>query len=619
MEDPDTGETWSCADDPRYTSIKEGLAILSEADVIIGHNIINFDIPALHKVYPDWTYKGDPFDTIIATRTIWPDLWKKDTKLVEAGRLDSQLRTRHSLLSWGQRLGIMKDDFKTTDNWQTWTKEMQDYGEQDVTVTTALFKLIESKGDQWKEPLQLEHDFCRIIEAQEKQGCVFDLHAATELHGKLNALKLDLEETLVETFGTWEVKSFTVSKRTHRRKIPGTWVTKERYSEKTGKRLKDYEGPETELIQAGDKMWKSKTITFNPSSRDHIAKVLKERYGWKPEVFTKGGKPQVDEDMLGGLAHIPEAKLIIDYLTLQKRISMLADGKQAWIKLAKRSNDGQQRIHGRISHMGAATSRVTHSKPNVSQVPAVRSPYGKECRALFTTTPGYKLVGTDASGIQLRCLAHYLGRFDEGVYAGIVTSGDPHTATLEAVERGTRDNGKTFFYAYIFGAYDKKLGSIYLPGDTAKEQKALGAKLRAKVENNIDGLGALAHSIHSKIAKLDSNGRLTILKKDAAIRGLDGRMVPIRSVSASLNSALQSAEAIIMKRATLIKQDICVGYDWRQVMFNHDEWQDECEPDFADLHGQNCVEAIRLAGEFYNLRCPLTGEYSIGDNWAETH
>ena len=612
IEDLDTGETWSCAHDPRYTSIEEGLAILSEADEIIGHNWIAFDDPAIRKVYPHWECKATLIDTMICTRTMWPDLWDRDTKLFEAGKLEAGLRKRHSLKAWGQRLGIMKDDFKSTDNWQTWSVEMQDYAEQDVTVTTALYRLILSKGDGWTDGLKLEHSFFKILEAQQKQGTPFNMAAAPALLETLVTRHGELEAELVNTFGSWEVKSFTISKRTFHRAIPGTWVTEARYSDKTGKRLKDYEGPERELIKEGDKMWKSKTITFNPGSRDHIAKVLKERFKWKPKKFTKTGKPEVSEETLSGLEHIPEAALVIEYLMVTKRISALSSGKEAWMRLAKLGDDGVYRIHGKINHMGAATSRVTHSRPNISQVPSLHNPkgpvpYGRDCRELFITTPGLKLVGADASGLELRCLAHYLGRFDGGYYTDLLLNGDPHTAMQLAAGLDSRDQAKTFTYALLYGAGDRKLGRIIDPTASPKLQTEIGSDARAGAEEKIPGFGRLTKGVKSKA------------KKTGTIKGLDGRIIPVRHAHAALNTLLQSCGAIVMKRATVIKPSLCTEYPWTQLMFNHDEWQDEVLPEDAERHGQNCVEAIKLAGEYYNMRCPLDGEYNIGDNWAATH
>jgi DNA polymerase I-like protein with 3'-5' exonuclease and polymerase domains len=251
-----------------------------------------------------------------------------------------------------------------------------------------------------QKAIDLEMAAAATATRMEHNGFTFDLKSAGMLQADLAAQREEIHKALRDVFPTRVI---------------------ERYSEKTGKRLKD------------------EVIEFNPGSRDHIAYWLKKKYDWKPKVFTNGGKPMIDEEILEEMEY-PEAKKLVGYFMLDKRLGMLSEGKNAWMSLVK--DDG--RIHGRVNTNGAATGRCTHSNPNMAQVPSVRKPYGKECRQLFTVPNGYKLVGTDLSGIELRCLAHYLALYDDGDYGREILNGDIHTRNQLAAGLPTRDAAKTF-------------------------------------------------------------------------------------------------------------------------------------------------------------------------------
>ena len=119
---------------------------------------------------------------------------------------------------------------------------------------------------------------------------------------------------------------------------------------------------------------------FNLGSRQQIARYLRY-FGWKPTKFTEHGQPIVDEKVLQGITDIPEAELIKEFLLLQKRIAQV----ESWVEAVAR--DG--RVHGRVITNGAITGRMSHQSPNMAQVPAVYSPYGKECRELWVVPEGY--------------------------------------------------------------------------------------------------------------------------------------------------------------------------------------------------------------------------------------
>jgi len=654
----DTGEVTDYADQPGHRPIREGLKQLESADQLIGHNIIRFDVPVLRKLYPELNLTDNLFDTHNASRLIWADISESDFRRYERDKsFPAQLIGKHTLKAWGYRLGILKGTYgEQEDAFAEWSPEMHAYCAQDIKVNFALLELI------WKQnfsetSFQLEMDFQKVIHRQEEVGFPFDEASAAKLNEKLVARKLELTDQLRDVF----------KPKYQEMKTPQYWEwvspfggepiqaeTKKALTEK----LRDAgikPRPKPSEFRPGPN--KVREIPFNPGSRDDIAARLMEKYGWKPTKFTDGGKPQVDESVLETLDY-PEAKLLNEYLLVSKRLGQISDGKEGWLRNTK---DG--RIHGAVITNGAVTGRCAHFKPNVAQVPKVGSPYGTECRSLFTCDPGYVMVGCDASGLELRCFAHFLARHDNGAYAEIVLHGDVHTENQKAAGLPTRNDAKTFIYALLYGAGDYKLGSI--PGVTPEDialykttenkrwreylKKAQRINKRAgkdvfpvddrSVATSIKG-SLLRESFMDKLPAYRQlvEGVQAVAKERKWIRGLDGRRLHVRSAHSALNTLLQSAGALLVKKATVILHErlaaaglkhaeviyrpdrrVIVPNDYAQLAHVHDEFQLQCRPELAEFIGQTAVESIRAAGEFFNFRVPLDGEFKIGRNWAETH
>ena len=531
------------------TQTQEALEFMDNAQTLIGHNIIDYDLRVMKKLH-DYTYKGKIVDTLVYSRTIWPHLKELDFTMYSKGKFPANIIGSHSLKAWGVRLGELKGDFNNhSESFAAYTTEMLDYCIQDTKVTQKLYEKILSKNFS-KDALHLEQVIHTLLVQQEERGFDFDVKAAQELYASLAGRKADIEQQLVDTFEPTIVELKT----------------------------------------------KTKTIPFNPASRQQIADRLIKR-GWEPTVFTDSGEPKVDETVLESI-DMPEAKLLQEYLLLNKRIGQLATGKQAWLKL---ENNG--RLHGRVNHMGAVTSRCTHANPNLGQVPSVGAAYGKECRSLFIAPKGYSLLGADASGLELRCLAHYMARYDEGNYAKVVLDGDVHTTNQEAAGLPTRNNAKTFIYGFLYGAGDEKIGKII--GKGAKE----GKRIKKKFLSQLPALKKLKDAV-SQAA--DERGY---------IKGLDGRHTPIRHSHAALNSLLQGCGAILCKTWYVFIADAIkkAGLDATIVAFVHDEVQLVVKEGQEDETGRLIQQCMRDVEQHYGFRCRLDSEYKYGRNWSDTH
>ena len=525
---------------------------------IIGHNVLGFDLEVLKRLYGFEVPVEQVIDTLILSRLIHADLRTEDSKVK---RLEPKYFGSHSLKAWGFRLENHKGEYGATDNaFEELSQEMVDYCIQDVELTDILWK-----NFSWRLPdpnsIWLEHQIANICNRQEYYGIAFDETKAVELYTELAGRRDVLEGELKEIFGAWIIN---------------------------------------EGIRRNGLYSKVKIIEFNPNSRQHIAKRLKELRGWKPKEFTPTGEAKVDETILSKLK-FPEAQKMTEYLMLNKRISQLAEGEQAWLKLVKKG-----RLHGRVNTMGASTSRCSHSTPNLAQVPNSNAPFGKDCRSLFTADRGQKLLGVDVSGLELRCLSHYLSLYDNGAYGKKLLEEDIHTVNQEAAGLETRDQAKTFIYGFLYGAGDQKIGEIVGKGSTE------GKKLKKKFLSELPALKQLRKDVQKKA-------------EQGFLRGLDGRCVPVRSKHAALNTLLQSAGAIICKRwvvethRLLTENGFKCGHDFSQVAFVHDEIQLTVKGEHAERIGEICVQAIVLTGLRYGLRLPLTGEYKVGSSWSETH
>ena len=543
----------------RFTpdEIEDGIKLLEQADTLIGHNIIGFDLPVLEKLY-NFKYSGKVIDTLVMSRLYNP--------VRENG---------HSLKTWGYRLGVPKQEQPEFDNY---TPVMLNYCEQDVILNEAVYKYLLDEGLGFsKQSLDLEHRTASIMREQEQTGFYFDSKQAMILLAELKQNMADVEDEVHNTFKPKWVEDKQV--------LP--YTKKNGELSKRGLTDEEYES----ILASGNRgpFMRKKLVEFNLGSRKQIGEYLID-FGWQPERFTPTGQPIVDEGTLKKITHIKEAKLIADYLLYQKRIAQVS----SWIDELK-----EDRVHGRVIPNGTITGRMTHRNPNMAQVPNLGSPYGKECRACWTVPEGYKLVGVDASGLELRMLAHYMNDID---YIEEVVNGDIHSTNQELAGLKTRDQAKTFIYALVYGAGDAKIGKI-INGDINK-----GKALKERFFKNLPALKKLK----DRVQQASNRGFL---------KGIDGRKIHVRSQHSALNTLLQGCGAIVMKQAMINLYELIKlnTVDAKFVANIHDEWQLQVKESQADYIGRLGVESIEKVTEQFNMRCDLTGQYKIGGNWSETH
>ena len=538
--------------------LEEGIELLKNAETLVGHNIIGYDIPVIEKLHRV-KLTSNVIDTLVLSRLFQP--------VRENG---------HSLRTWGYRIGVHKQ--VQPDDFDCYTPEMLSYCRQDVLLNEQVYlKLLEEGRGFNQESIDLETNVAKIMHEQEQTGFLFDIEKASMLLAKLKTRMVEVEDEVQRTFKPKWVDD----------KLVTPYIKKNGELSKRG--LTDEEYDNCIKTQNVKPFMRKKLQEFNLGSRKQIGEYLVD-FGWKPERFTPTGQPIVDEGTLKKIDHIHEARLIAEFLLLQKRIAQIS----SWIDELQ-----GERVHGKVISNGTITGRMTHRNPNMAQVPSVSSPYGKECRSCWIVPEGYKLVGIDASGLELRMLAHYM---DDKDYINEILHGDIHTTNQKLAGLDSRDQAKTFIYALIYGAGDAKLGKIL------NASKTEGTEIRNRFLTNLPALDTLT----DKVKKAAQRGYL---------KGLDGRKLFVRSEHSALNTLLQGGGAIVMKQAMDILYNLIKlnTFDAKFVANIHDEWQIQVRETQVEAVGTVGVQSIHKAGDHFNLRCPLDGEFKVGESWYETH
>ena len=490
-------------------------------------------------------HNGISFDAPILNRLTGSSIKLSQVRdtLIESQLYNPIREGGHSLEAWGDRLNFPKGE---CNDFRTFNEDMLQYCIRDTKLTRKLAHKLSAEGKMFSSrSYELERKVRAIVDQQEKNGFAFNIKEAIMFLSKLEDEQHKLEQQAEEMFEPTEVVLKT----------------------------------------------KTKYIPFNIASRKQIAERLMER-GWKPTSKTEKGNVIVSEEILSKLK-MPEAQMFSRYFLLQKRTGLL----KAWIEACQEDD----RVRGRVMTLRTVTGRMAHNSPNMAQVPATYSPYGKECRELWTISnpDTHVLMGTDASGLELRCLAHYM---NDSKFTREVLTGDVHTANQKMAGLETRDQAKTFIYAFLYGAGASKIGKVV--GAGAREGQIL-------IDRFLQNLPALA-----RLRKM-----VTEASEKGTVKALDGRLLHIRSSHASLNTLLQGAGAIICKEC-LLQMDSLIrssGIDAKLVASVHDEYQFEVAKKDVDVLGDITKKAMKQTEESLDVGCPLDCDHKVGNTWAETH
>ena len=490
-------------------------------------------------------HNGISFDAPVLNRLIGSTIQLRQIRdtLIESQLFNPVREGGHSLKAWGERLSDTKIEFKEFDYY---TPEMLEYCKQDVRLTHKVAQWLDKEGVKFStKSIRLENCVRAIVDQQEKNGFTLNLRGAMMLLSELQEEEEGLVATATEMFPPKELQLKT----------------------------------------------KIKYIPFNIASRKQIAERLMAK-GWKPTKHTDKGNVIVNEETLSHIK-MPEAQMFSRFFLLQKRTGML----KSWIKECH----DDDKVRGRVMTLKTITGRMAHNSPNMAQVPASYSPYGKEFRSLWTISDpdNYNLIGTDASGLELRCLAHYM---KDKEYIHEVVNGDVHTANMKMAGLTNRDQAKTFIYAFLYGAGPAKIGKVVGGG---------AAQGRELIESFLSNMPALKR-LRTQVTEAATQG---------SIKGLDGRWLQIRSEHAALNTLLQGAGAIICKEwlVQMTKQINEMKLNVKLVGSIHDEYQFEVSiedtPQFCKITKQAILDTEKILG----VICPLDSEYKVGKTWAETH
>jgi DNA polymerase family A len=730
VRDYDTGQRWVFRKNKRENTIPKLFALLDDAEEIWGHNIVAYDIPMLELLF-GWQPTARIRDTLILARLLFPDQKDKDFRLFEQGKLEGKLIGKHTLDSWGQRLGMFKGDYKAIKEaiglergyakdseemrlwvWGTWTEELEDYCVNDVEVTSLLVKMIESR-EAAPDAVYVQHRLGDLMARQQENGFPFDKPRAELLAGELVIEQGRLEKKLAIEFPGRIIPKKRMDTPPIGRDVKGGefadfWDIAQRpgeddydkaavieecvpdrrwygYPETKAKDSLNYKDPLRARYSAGAHYTPIIWQEFKPTSRPQITDRLQE-LGWEPEDedYTEKGNVKANDVILRRIVdRFPVAEHLADLLAIRKLMGQLADGKQAWLKVY---NETTGCIHAYVNPCGAVTTRATHAFPNLAQVPAVRKKkanfgqlvqiadphgiirpnatfkngpvlvmvggqrcddwhllprtyqvqkgkaeagderqleviilglkggWGYECRSLFTVYEGWKLVGSDLAGIELRCLAHEMAKYDGGAYGQVLLEGDIHSENQRLAGLDMRDTAKTFIYAFLYGAGDEKIGRIISPLSSPVQQAKIGKELKAKFLKNLPALNKVIRDIQRQA------GRKFLV-------GLDGRRLFVRSKHAALNTDLQGMGATIANWWLIFVEDMLyeegLNYGWDGdfvfLAWVHDEIQIGCREGLEDKVKEICVKAAIEAGRYLNFALPVEASASTGYAWHETH
>lgn len=575
-------------------TLEFALLRMSEADELIGHNIINYDLPVLEKLY-GWTPSRDTkiTDTLVKSRLLRPD------RLVPAGAPGNL--PPHSLGAWGYRLGRGKPDHS---DWTQFSSEMLHRCSEDVEINALTYEELgreeRKTPTDWTDALEVELETARHLTQQEINGVPFDYKKAWQLRIELSdqIRAIDKEVVpLVPEVRLSQSKQPKWPEKQYKKDGTPTLAALKYYGDDFGKE-KEYR---TDLVIRKEPM----NLASDKQVKEYLMSI-----GWKPTEWNykkdpKTGKP-VRDQMGNKVPTSPKINLeslescqwpegceevgekIVERLVLAHRCSMVS----GWIRDIR--PDG--RLTASVNTLGTPTGRMTHRV--VVNVPGNKATLGKELRGLYTSLQGYTRVGIDLKSCQVYGLAHYM---QDPEYMYQVTEGDHHQYAADLAGLADRQDGKKLNYSILFGASDEKLASDL---GISKAKAAYVRKLYFKGLPKLDAL----------IKQLEYEW-----KQKGYIKGLDGRAVWVRAKHMVLNYLLQSLEAIVMKNfiVQIFKRMENTGILLVTTM--HDEVQFLVPNGIVDSFCDQAHRSIEFVNKKFNLWCPQDIDIHIGTSWSECH
>ena len=579
-----------------FTDIQNGLNFMKNADALIGHNIIGFDLMALDKLY-GWKP---------SSKTVLIDTW------IMSQTLQFNRQHKHGLAGWGSYLGFKKMDNSewAADGFKTYDPRMIDYCIQDVKLNTKVYEVLLAElekaieiNDLIKKGLRVEHDVAEFEAIVRKTGWLFDLSKAQE-NLRLMTRHMNKIESIIEPkLGTTKVFIDKAPKT-------AKYTKKGLYTATTARILSEYLGnnvigedalSDNPPIQPGQEFQRSKIEKVTLSNMELVKEWLLS-IGWKPDDWNvKRGHtgnwirtgPKLTSTSLAKLGR--QGKLIDRYYTIKNRKATI----ESWLERIQKDDTGNYRLHGRMFTIGTPSFRCRHEV--IVNLPAVDAEYGRMLRELFIAEPGYRVVGADSAGNQLRGLCHYVG---DKSYTDLVVNGDQHTRNADVLGC-SRSVAKSFLYAILFGAGDAKLGQTLTGVSSAPK----GKEARQKFMNNLPGFEQLVNKLRG------------VFNQYGCIPGLDGRKIFARSDYQVLNYLLQTTEGITCKAAlsyamNKIKEEKLNAYP---AIFYHDEQAWIASDKDSKRVGEILQESFREAPKWFGVECMDGGDYVIGNSYAEVH
>lgn len=603
FKETNTKQVWKF----RPHQIKEMLEFMDTIDVLKMHHGIGYDWPLLKKLY-GYEFKGKKVDTVIMSRLLNP-------KRLVPFNCPNKKAGPHSVEAWGYRVGRGKPEHN---DWENFSEEMLHRCSEDVEIQELIYDALmdEAKGGNWRNAFLLSFELFERLQQQEEYGwlvdqehmhkCVRQLSKWIERIDKVITPKLPLILEIEENKKDGEYnhirKPFLKSGKYAQSVID--------WSIRGGIDLSESPivGPFSRIS------FRYTDLNSGMETKDFLLEQGWEPLEWNEDDEGNRTSPKLSKDDPFEGIEGKVGKLVAKRVQCRQRRGII-EGLFDIIR-----QDG--RIASAVNTL-AVTGRATHR--GIVNIPKAGSFFGKQMRSIFSSREGYVLVGTDSAGNQLRQLA---ARMDNEQFIYAMTSGkkedgtDPHTLTQRAGELESRDIAKNTMYCLLFGGGDAKLAK------TAKKPVGSGSELRSRLYKGLDGLGALMERLTAEwrsTAKQRYNAKWNKMEYfNGKITGLDGRPILVSSEHQLLVYLLQSDEAIHMARAYVImcsnlEKKYVRGVDYGVVSWYHDEYTIECREEIAEDVKKISEDAIRLAGEFYNIKCPHEGQGAIGKNWYAIH